>query len=170
MDADAPRRPEDEELCDNSTTADTDVKLEEKSSEQRKSSIEDDNARSDPLYQGLPNEDGRYHCPFAEKENCEHPPVKLKCNYEWVITPTSNEEYTYGIPASTSIPISAHSAAKPPGVKTSLFRPLPVFSVTNAKRTQCMATATSRTSVCGQTASAVKQATDFPAVTTFSTT
>ena len=38
-------------------------------------------ARSDPLYQHGPKEDGLYHCPF-EGQGCNHKPENLKCNYQ----------------------------------------------------------------------------------------
>lgn len=40
------------------------------------------NAREDPLYKAIPQEDGLYHCPFAIKDGCSKSPEKLKCNYE----------------------------------------------------------------------------------------
>lgn len=45
----------------------------------------DENARSDPLYQRPHDDSGLYHCPFAE-EGCGHTPVRLKCNYEYVMS------------------------------------------------------------------------------------
>ena len=40
------------------------------------------NARENPLYKAVPQEDGLYHCPFAIKDGCSKSPEKLKCNYE----------------------------------------------------------------------------------------
>ena len=40
------------------------------------------NARENPLYKAVPQEDGLYHCPFAIKDGCVKSPEKLKCNYE----------------------------------------------------------------------------------------
>ena len=40
------------------------------------------NARENPLYKAVPQEDGLYHCPFASKDGCSKSPEKLKCNYE----------------------------------------------------------------------------------------
>lgn len=40
------------------------------------------NARKDPRYQAPPRKDGYYHCPFADAGECDHPPQKLKCNYQ----------------------------------------------------------------------------------------
>ena len=40
------------------------------------------NARENPLYKAVPQEDGLYHCPFAIKDGCTKSPEKLKCNYE----------------------------------------------------------------------------------------
>ncbi|KAF2102766.1 hypothetical protein NA57DRAFT_52319 [Rhizodiscina lignyota] len=42
----------------------------------------DENARSDPLYSAIPDKDNFYHCPFLDKEHCEHKPTRLKCNYD----------------------------------------------------------------------------------------
>ena len=39
-------------------------------------------ARSHPLYQQLPDKDGKYHCPEEGKTGCSHKPTALKCNYE----------------------------------------------------------------------------------------
>ena len=39
-------------------------------------------ARSHPLYQAQPKEDGLYHCPFEGEEGCNHKPENLKCNYQ----------------------------------------------------------------------------------------
>ncbi|KAF6221263.1 hypothetical protein HO133_002118 [Letharia lupina] len=40
------------------------------------------NARENPLYKAVPQEDGLYHCPFAATDGCLKSPEKLKCNYE----------------------------------------------------------------------------------------
>lgn len=40
------------------------------------------NARENPLYKAVPQDDGLYHCPFAIKDGCSKSPEKLKCNYE----------------------------------------------------------------------------------------
>lgn len=40
------------------------------------------NARENPLYKAVPQEDGLYHCPFAVTDGCSKSPEKLKCNYE----------------------------------------------------------------------------------------
>ena len=40
------------------------------------------NARENPLYKAVPQEDGLYHCPFEGKDGCSKSPEKLKCNYE----------------------------------------------------------------------------------------
>lgn len=40
------------------------------------------NARENPLYKAVPQEDGLYHCPFAVKDGCSKSPEKLKCNYD----------------------------------------------------------------------------------------
>lgn len=42
----------------------------------------DENARSDPLYEASPDKHNFYHCPFLDKEHCDHKPTRLKCNYE----------------------------------------------------------------------------------------
>lgn len=39
-------------------------------------------ARSHPLYNAAPADDGLYYCPFAETEGCGHEPKQLKCEYE----------------------------------------------------------------------------------------
>lgn len=39
-------------------------------------------ARSHPLYQKLPDKDGKYHCPEEGNAGCSHKPTPLKCNYE----------------------------------------------------------------------------------------
>jgi hypothetical protein len=39
-------------------------------------------ARSHPLYQKLPDKDGKYHCPEEGKPGCGHKPTPLKCNYD----------------------------------------------------------------------------------------
>lgn len=39
-------------------------------------------ARSHPLYQRLPDKDGKYHCPEEGKPGCTHKPTPLKCNYD----------------------------------------------------------------------------------------
>ncbi|KAF2740230.1 hypothetical protein EJ04DRAFT_508225 [Polyplosphaeria fusca] len=39
-------------------------------------------ARSHPLYQALPDENGKYHCPNEGKAGCNHKPTPLKCNYD----------------------------------------------------------------------------------------
>jgi hypothetical protein len=41
-------------------------------------------ARSHPLYQRLPDKDGKYHCPEEGNAGCSHKPTPLKCNYEYV--------------------------------------------------------------------------------------
>ena len=40
------------------------------------------NARENPLYKAVPQQDGLYHCPFAAEGGCSKSPEKLKCNYE----------------------------------------------------------------------------------------
>lgn len=39
-------------------------------------------ARSHPLYQKLPDKDGKYHCPEEGNAGCSHKPTPLKCNYD----------------------------------------------------------------------------------------
>jgi hypothetical protein len=39
-------------------------------------------ARSHPLYQRLPDKNGKYHCPEEGNAGCSHKPTSLKCNYE----------------------------------------------------------------------------------------
>ncbi|KAI8943124.1 hypothetical protein NX059_001155 [Plenodomus lindquistii] len=39
-------------------------------------------ARSHPLYQKLPDKDGKYHCPEEGSTSCNHKPTPLKCNYD----------------------------------------------------------------------------------------
>jgi hypothetical protein len=39
-------------------------------------------ARNHPLYQQMPDTDGKYHCPEEGKTGCSHKPTPLKCNYE----------------------------------------------------------------------------------------
>jgi hypothetical protein len=39
-------------------------------------------ARSHPLYNQLPDKNGKYHCPEEGKAGCSHKPTPLKCNYE----------------------------------------------------------------------------------------
>lgn len=39
-------------------------------------------ARSHPLYQAQPDENGKYHCPNEGKAGCNHKPTPLKCNYD----------------------------------------------------------------------------------------
>ena len=41
--------------------------------------------RKSEIYNTKPQGDGLYHCYFEETEKCGHEPVKLKCNYEYVI-------------------------------------------------------------------------------------
>lgn len=74
-----------EELTDEvvRTGSAVDVKLEESGPTKRRASADDETARSHPLYQRSPGADGYYHCPFAKTEECDHTPVKLKCNYEY---------------------------------------------------------------------------------------
>ena len=40
--------------------------------------------RQHPAYYAEPSPDGLYHCPWAVKDNCQHKPVKQKCNFQWV--------------------------------------------------------------------------------------
>jgi hypothetical protein len=62
---------ENEEVMSASDAAD--IKLEEERTKV---------ARSHPLYQQLPDKDGKYHCPEEGKAGCTHKPTPLKCNYE----------------------------------------------------------------------------------------
>lgn len=39
-------------------------------------------ARTHPLYNAKPKEDGNFHCPFEGQSNCNHKPTDLKCNHE----------------------------------------------------------------------------------------
>lgn len=39
-------------------------------------------ARSHPLYQAQPDDNGKYHCPNEGKPGCNHKPTPLKCNYD----------------------------------------------------------------------------------------
>ena len=48
------------------------------------SGLESNQPRNDPLYQAKPAEDGYFHCPFRKDAQCDHKPVKQKCNYEYV--------------------------------------------------------------------------------------
>lgn len=59
--------------------ADDELKYEDEMLERKRN---DENARSDPLYNQEPDKDGNYHCPFAKTQDCGHPPARLKCNYE----------------------------------------------------------------------------------------
>ncbi|KAF2269847.1 hypothetical protein CC78DRAFT_564528 [Lojkania enalia] len=52
--------------------------LEAKHMEEEQSKV----ARSHPLYQAQPDEDGKYHCPNEGKPGCNHKPTPLKCNYD----------------------------------------------------------------------------------------
>lgn len=48
-------------------------------------SLEDERnrtARTHQLYQALPGDDGRYHCPHEGEGLCNHKSTSLKCNYE----------------------------------------------------------------------------------------
>lgn len=38
--------------------------------------------RKHPAYHAEPGPDGLYHCPWAAKDNCQHKPVKQKCNFQ----------------------------------------------------------------------------------------
>lgn len=40
------------------------------------------NARENPLYKAVPQDDGLYHCPFEVTDGCLKGQEKLKCNYE----------------------------------------------------------------------------------------
>ncbi|KAF2822208.1 hypothetical protein CC86DRAFT_385904 [Ophiobolus disseminans] len=62
---------DDEEVMSPSDAAD--IKLEEERTKV---------ARSHPLYQQLPDKDGKYHCPEEGKTGCSHKPTPLKCNYD----------------------------------------------------------------------------------------
>jgi hypothetical protein len=63
---------EDDELLDPADAA------EAKNMEEEQGKI----ARSHPLYQALPDEAGKYHCPQEGKSGCNHKPTTLKCNYD----------------------------------------------------------------------------------------
>jgi hypothetical protein len=39
-------------------------------------------ARTHPLYNAKPKEDGNFHCPFEGQQGCSHKPTDLKCNHE----------------------------------------------------------------------------------------
>jgi hypothetical protein len=39
-------------------------------------------ARTHPLYNAKPKEDGNFHCPFEGQPGCSHKPTDLKCNHE----------------------------------------------------------------------------------------
>lgn len=62
---------EDEDALSHTETAET--KLEEERTKV---------ARSHPLYQQLPDKDGKYHCPEEGNAGCSHKPTALKCNYD----------------------------------------------------------------------------------------
>jgi hypothetical protein len=62
-----------EENEDMSASEAADIKLEEERTKV---------ARSHPLYQQLPDKDGKYHCPEEGKTGCSHKPTPLKCNYD----------------------------------------------------------------------------------------
>jgi len=62
---------EDEDALSHTDTAET--KLEEERTKV---------ARSHPLYQQLPDKDGKYHCPEEGNAGCSHKPTSLKCNYD----------------------------------------------------------------------------------------
>lgn len=72
---------ESEEMAMRASAEDS-LKFEDSGSEHRRASIEDENARSHPLYNVSPDKNGEYHCPYAKTEDCNHEPVRLKCNYE----------------------------------------------------------------------------------------
>jgi hypothetical protein len=51
----------------------------------RSSNDGESTARDHPLYKNaLPQADGLFHCPWEGRDNCNHKPEKLKCNYEYV--------------------------------------------------------------------------------------
>jgi hypothetical protein len=54
-----------------------------------RSSLEMDNsARDHPLYHNVSTQDdGLYHCPWENDPSCQHKPEKLKCNYEYELSP-----------------------------------------------------------------------------------
>ncbi|KAF2122796.1 hypothetical protein BDV96DRAFT_608666 [Lophiotrema nucula] len=52
--------------------------LEAKTMEEEQGKI----ARSHPLYQAQPDDNGKYHCPQEGKAGCNHKPTPLKCNYD----------------------------------------------------------------------------------------
>ncbi|KAF2643849.1 hypothetical protein P280DRAFT_477305 [Massarina eburnea CBS 473.64] len=39
-------------------------------------------ARTHPLYNAKPKEDGNFHCPFEGQPGCNHKPTDLKCNHD----------------------------------------------------------------------------------------
>ncbi|KAI9720289.1 MAG: hypothetical protein M1828_005752 [Chrysothrix sp. TS-e1954] len=43
--------------------------------------------RNSDVYDAKPHADGLYHCYFEGKEDCPHEPTKLKCNYEYGLSP-----------------------------------------------------------------------------------
>lgn len=56
----------------------------------RRQANEGESARDHHLYKtASPQEDGLYHCPWEGRDNCNHKPEKLKCNYEYVATPST---------------------------------------------------------------------------------
>ena len=49
----------------------------------RRPTNDSESARDHELYKSaMPAEDGLFHCPWEGKDNCNHKPEKLKCNYE----------------------------------------------------------------------------------------
>ncbi|KAF3001578.1 hypothetical protein E8E14_002013 [Neopestalotiopsis sp. 37M] len=49
----------------------------------RSSNDGESTARDHPLYKNaLPQADGLFHCPWEGRDNCNHKPEKLKCNYD----------------------------------------------------------------------------------------
>ena len=66
--------------------------------------------RTHPLYSEGPKADGKYHCPYKNKDpNCQHQPTKLKCNYEYDHFPSPQDLPSFAdLPCLSSKFIDSH--------------------------------------------------------------
>ena len=125
-----------------------------------RSSLEMDNsARDHPLYHNAaPKEDGLYHCPWENDPSCQHKPEKLKCNYEYELSPPLPPYRMLTatpLPANLWTPILSLIDAKSFRAKLPAFPRRHAFFVTSVKLMLCMDMATNLTNVHMRVATAV---------------
>lgn len=136
---------------------------------------EGESARNHDLYKNVkPHEDGLFHCPFEGRDDCQHKPEKLKCNYEYVFPSTCpasqlQASNTFAT-ASMSTPTSSRTGARTRCARTPSSRRRRACSATSARRTDCTATATSPFCARTRAVSAAFPATAFLASGTSRTT